>query len=74
MDITNYVMFELGQPLHAFDAATIGLEDGRRAITVRQVLSHEAGLVWIDEPLKLEDLHRQFRAQLPIPAAPCWPE
>jgi CubicO group peptidase (beta-lactamase class C family) len=29
--------------------------DGRR-ITVRQLLGHEAGLVWIDEPLDVEDL------------------
>ncbi len=31
-------------------------QNGKAAITVRQLLSHEAGLVWIDEPLKFEDL------------------
>ena len=31
-------------------------ENGKAAITVRQLLSHEAGLVWIDEPLQFEDL------------------
>jgi CubicO group peptidase (beta-lactamase class C family) len=32
-------------------------QNGKAAITVRQLLSHEAGLVWIDEPLHFEDLH-----------------
>ena len=32
-------------------------QNGKGAITVRQLLSHEAGLVWIDESLHLEDLH-----------------
>jgi CubicO group peptidase (beta-lactamase class C family) len=31
-------------------------QNGKGAITVRQLLSHEAGLVWIDEPLRAEDL------------------
>ena len=31
-------------------------QNGKAAITVRQLLSHEAGLVWIDEPLHIEDL------------------
>jgi CubicO group peptidase (beta-lactamase class C family) len=31
-------------------------QNGKGAITVRQLLSHEAGLVWIDEPLQPEDL------------------
>ena len=31
-------------------------QNGKGAITVRQLLSHEAGLVWIDEPLHVEDM------------------
>lgn len=31
-------------------------ENGKGAVTVRQLLSHEAGLVWTDEPLEIEDL------------------
>jgi len=42
VDATNYVMFNLGQPLHAFDFARIEKRNGKAAITVRAAGEGEA--------------------------------
>lgn len=54
VDITNYVMFELGQPLHAFDYASVG--GGR--IRVRRAREGECitTLDDVERPLVQEDL------------------
>lgn len=48
VDVTNYVLFELGQPLHTFDFDTLDLEDGAAHIIVRAAQDGEK-LVTLDE-------------------------
>ncbi len=49
VDITNYILFELGQPLHAFDAGQI--KDGH--IIVRMANEREKFVTLDDKPRKL---------------------
>ncbi|TLM99054.1 MAG: phenylalanine--tRNA ligase subunit beta, partial [Actinobacteria bacterium] len=59
VDITNYVMFELGQPLHAFDLNTLATDaTGRAAITVRTATAGErlTTLDGIERELRMDTL------------------
>ena len=48
VDVTNYVMFLTGQPLHAFDLGKLTERDGKRHIVVRAARDGER-LVTLDE-------------------------
>lgn len=48
VDVTNYVMFLTGQPLHAFDLGKLTEQDGKRHIVVRSAREGEH-LVTLDE-------------------------
>ena len=41
VDATNYVMFDLGQPLHAFDAGKLASSDGQFKLNVRKAQEGE---------------------------------
>jgi phenylalanyl-tRNA synthetase beta chain len=48
VDVTNYVMLELGQPMHAFDLDQIPQQNGEHVLTIRQARDGET-LALLDE-------------------------
>src|SRR3989344_5383180 len=53
VDATNYVMFNVGQPLHAFDAAKLTEKEGVRALSVRMAKEGEKMLGLDDKEYSL---------------------
>src|SRR3990167_4618571 len=55
VDATNYIMFHVGQPLHAFDAGQLRAREGTYAIAVRQARGGEKKLALDDKEYDLTD-------------------
>lgn len=53
VDATNFVMLDLGQPLHAFDAAKLGRADGKMKIGVRSAKAEERMTILSGEEMAL---------------------
>ena len=62
VDVTNFVLHELGQPLHAFDAAKVG----GNTIVIRQALEGEE-ITTLDDRLRRLDLENMVIADLERP-------
>jgi phenylalanyl-tRNA synthetase beta chain len=55
VDATNFVMFNIGQPLHAFDAGKLAETDGKYAIEVRKAKATETMIALDDKEYKLSE-------------------
>lgn len=55
VDVTNYVMIELGQPLHAFDLDSISVVDGSPKIVVRLATASEKLTLLDGSDVELDD-------------------
>ena len=59
VDVTNYVMFLTGQPLHAFDLGKLSERDGRRHIVVRAATDGE-------KIVTLDDVERELTSDMGV--------
>ncbi len=55
VDLTNYILFELGQPLHAFDAAVLNPNDQDITLEVRKAMASEQFVTLDDKNLALPE-------------------